>query len=50
MLVRTSICQNGLKCLGKGNWRGISKYFVTIKTTQVASHFQKHFIRQKTPS
>lgn len=36
----------GLKKLGKGNWRGISKYFVPTRTpTQVASHAQKHFMR-----
>jgi SHAQKYF class myb-like DNA-binding protein len=37
----------GLEKLGKGNWRGISRDFVTTKTpTQVASHAQKHFLRQ----
>ncbi|XP_074592369.1 transcription factor MYB1R1-like [Curcuma longa] len=37
----------GLEKLGKGNWRGISKKFVTTRTpTQVASHAQKHFLRQ----
>ncbi|MEW5301847.1 MAG: hypothetical protein WDW36_004680 [Sanguina aurantia] len=36
----------GLKKLGKGNWRGISRVFVTSRTpTQVASHAQKHFMR-----
>ncbi|KAF5731038.1 protein REVEILLE 4 [Tripterygium wilfordii] len=36
----------GLKKLGKGDWRGISKKFVTSRTpTQVASHAQKYFIR-----
>lgn len=31
----------GLKKLGKGNWRGISRVFVTTRTpTQVASHAQ----------
>ncbi|KAJ9509879.1 hypothetical protein QJQ45_011522 [Haematococcus lacustris] len=30
----------------KGNWRGISRYFVQSRTpTQVASHAQKHFLR-----
>ncbi|KAI4337132.1 hypothetical protein L6164_015581 [Bauhinia variegata] len=38
----------GLEKLGKGDWRGISKNFVTTKTpTQVASHAQKYFLRQK---
>ncbi|KAG5018478.1 putative transcription factor [Glycine soja] len=37
----------GLEKLGKGNWRGISKSFVTTRTpTQVASHAQKYFLRQ----
>jgi SHAQKYF class myb-like DNA-binding protein len=37
---------DGLKVLGKGNWRGISKKFVPTRTpTQVASHAQKHFLR-----
>ncbi|KAG7943376.1 hypothetical protein I3843_15G034900 [Carya illinoinensis] len=37
----------GLEKLGKGNWRGISTNFVTTRTpTQVASHAQKHFLRQ----
>lgn len=36
----------GLKKLGKGNWRGVSRYFVPTRTpTQVASHAQKHFLR-----
>ncbi|KAL6752812.1 hypothetical protein V8C86DRAFT_563616 [Haematococcus lacustris] len=36
----------GLEKLGKGNWRGISRYFVQSRTpTQVASHAQKHFLR-----
>lgn len=36
----------GLKKLGKGNWRGISRYYVPSRTpTQVASHAQKHFMR-----
>ncbi|KAL5985312.1 hypothetical protein ACLOJK_027293 [Asimina triloba] len=41
----------GLKRLGKGDWRGISKNFVRTRTpTQVASHAQKYFLRQVTPS
>ncbi|KAK9293282.1 hypothetical protein L1049_021274 [Liquidambar formosana] len=37
----------GLKRLGKGDWRGISKDFVRTRTpTQVASHAQKYFLRQ----
>jgi SHAQKYF class myb-like DNA-binding protein len=37
----------GLEKLGKGNWRGISRDFVTTRTpTQVASHAQKHFLRR----
>ncbi|KAL6974527.1 hypothetical protein U1Q18_028879 [Sarracenia purpurea var. burkii] len=37
----------GLEKLGKGDWRGISRNFVTTRTpTQVASHAQKFFLRQ----
>ncbi|KAG5595786.1 hypothetical protein H5410_037018 [Solanum commersonii] len=36
----------GLEKLGKGDWRGISRKFVTTRTpTQVASHAQKYFLR-----
>ncbi|KAK4797767.1 hypothetical protein SAY86_030093 [Trapa natans] len=36
----------GLERLGRGDWRGISRYFVKTRTpTQVASHAQKYFLR-----
>ncbi|KAG1360786.1 transcription factor KUA1 [Cocos nucifera] len=42
---------SGLKMLGKGDWRGISRNFVTTRTpTQVASHAQKYFLRQTNPT
>nr|GMC58896.1 transcription factor MYB1R1-like [Ipomoea batatas] len=38
----------GLERLGKGDWRGISRNFVTTRTpTQVASHAQKYFLRSQ---
>ncbi|XP_030525336.2 transcription factor MYBS3-like [Rhodamnia argentea] len=37
----------GLQKLGKGDWRGIARDFVTTRSpTQVASHAQKYYIRQ----
>lgn len=40
----------GLEKLGKGDWRGISREFVTSRTpTQVASHAQKYFLRKNNP-
>ncbi|KAL6579925.1 hypothetical protein OROMI_007949 [Orobanche minor] len=37
----------GLKKIGKGDWRGISKNCVKTRTpTQVASHAQKYFLRR----
>ncbi|KAL0447404.1 UNVERIFIED_CONTAM: Transcription factor MYBS3 [Sesamum latifolium] len=41
----------GLQQLGRGDWRGISRNFVTSRTsTQVASHAQKYFLRQNNPN
>ncbi|KAL7093741.1 hypothetical protein ACP275_11G058900 [Erythranthe tilingii] len=38
---------DGLKKLGKGDWRGISREYVSTRTpTQIASHAQKYFLRQ----
>ncbi|GLU03023.1 hypothetical protein SLE2022_202430 [Rubroshorea leprosula] len=38
----------GLQKVGKGDWRGISRNFVRTRTpTQVASHAQKYFLRQR---
>ncbi|TXG66341.1 hypothetical protein EZV62_007616 [Acer yangbiense] len=40
----------GLNMLGKGDWRGISMYFVKTRSpSQVASHAQKFFLRQASP-
>ncbi|KAL7134918.1 hypothetical protein ABFS83_11G057700 [Erythranthe nasuta] len=38
---------DGLEKLGKGDWRGISREYVSTRTpTQIASHAQKYFLRQ----
>ncbi|KVI09607.1 transcription factor SRM1-like [Cynara cardunculus var. scolymus] len=39
----------GMEKYGRGDWRSISRHSVITRTpTQVASHAQKYFIRQKT--
>ncbi|KAL6216775.1 hypothetical protein ACLB2K_009994 [Fragaria x ananassa] len=36
----------GIEKLGKGDWRGISKHYVTTRSpTQISSHAQKYFLR-----
>ncbi|KAK2666024.1 hypothetical protein Ddye_004598 [Dipteronia dyeriana] len=41
----------GLQKLGKGDWRGISRNFVSSRTpTQVASHAQRYFLRRSNMS
>ncbi|KAK8489792.1 hypothetical protein V6N13_096435 [Hibiscus sabdariffa] len=38
----------GLRKLGKGDWKGISKNYIISRTSvQVASHAQKYFLRQQ---
>ncbi|KAK1581095.1 hypothetical protein Q3G72_003036 [Acer saccharum] len=40
----------GLNMLGKGDWKGISRYFVRTRSpSQVASHAQKFFLRPASP-
>jgi len=38
----------GLKSCGKGDWKGISRRFLSSKSsTQIASHAQKYQLHQK---
>jgi hypothetical protein len=49
--VRPGVCDTKAALYLQGDWRGISRHYVVTRTpTQVASHAQKHFIRQQTLS